>query len=58
MFVGLLTGDADYDYLDWLGALGWSVFGNLLGGLVLVTAIRLLRVPHRVQESREQGQTG
>jgi formate/nitrite transporter FocA (FNT family) len=58
MFAGLLTGDADYDYLDWLGALGWSAFGNLVGGLVLVTGIRLLRMPHRVAESREQGQTG
>ena len=58
MFAGLLTGEADYGYLDWLGALGWSAFGNLLGGLVLVTAIRLLRVPHRVEESRAQGQTG
>ncbi len=58
MFAGLLTGDADYGYLDWLGALGWSAFGNLLGGLVLVTGIRLLRVPHRVAESRDEGQTG
>ena len=58
MFVGLLTGKADYGYLDWLGALGWSTFGNLVGGLVLVTGIRLLRIPHRVAESREEGQTG
>ena len=58
MFCGLLTGKADYTYLDWLGALGWSAFGNLVGGLFLVTAARLLRVPHRVEESREQGQTG
>ena len=29
MFAGLLTGKADYGYLDWLGALGWSAFGNL-----------------------------
>ena len=46
------------DYLDWLGAFGWSTFGNLVGGLVLVTGIRLLRIPHRVAESRAQGQTG
>jgi formate/nitrite transporter FocA (FNT family) len=52
MFAGLLTGRADYGYADWAGALGWSVFGNLVGGLFLVTAIRLLRVPHRVKESR------
>ncbi len=58
MFAGLLTGKADYTYLDWLGALGWSSFGNLVGGLVLVTSIRLLRVPHRVEESRAEGQTG
>ncbi len=58
MFAGLLTGDADYGYLDWLGALGWSAFGNLVGGLVLVTGIRLLRIPHRVAESRDEGQTG
>jgi formate/nitrite transporter FocA (FNT family) len=58
MFTGLLTGNADYGWLDWLGALGWSAFGNLLGGLVLVTSARLLRVPHRVEESRDEGQTG
>src|SRR4051794_4476725 len=58
MFCGLLTGKADYGWLDWLGALGWSAFGNLLGGLVLGTSARLLRVPHRVEESREEGQTG
>ena len=58
MFCGLLTGKADYGYLDWLGALGWSAFGNLVGGLVLVTSVRLLRVPHRVEESRDEGQTG
>ncbi len=53
-----MTGEADYGYLDWVRALGWSAFGNLVGGLVLVTGIRLLRIPHRVAESREQGQTG
>ena len=58
MFCGLLTGKADYTYLDWLGALGWSAFGNLVGGLVLVTSARLLRVSHRVEESRAEGQTG
>jgi len=32
--------------------MGWSAFGNLVGGLVLVTAVRLLRVGHRVKEER------
>jgi formate/nitrite transporter FocA (FNT family) len=52
MFAGLLGGKAAYSWLDWLGALGWSAFGNMLGGVVLVTGIRLLRVPHRVEEER------
>ena len=53
MFAGLTTGHADYGWLDWLGALGWATFGNLVGGLVLVTSIRLLRVTHRVEERRQ-----
>jgi formate/nitrite transporter FocA (FNT family) len=53
MFCGLLTGHTDYGYADWLIALCWSSLGNLVGGLVLVTAVRLLRVPHRVKEERE-----
>jgi formate/nitrite transporter FocA (FNT family) len=52
MFTGLLTGHASYGYAAWVGALGWSTLGNLVGGLVLVTAVRLLRVPHRVKEER------
>jgi formate-nitrite transporter family protein len=53
MFAALIAG-APFGYADWLGALAWSAFGNLLGGVVLVTAIRLLRVPHRVAEERDQ----
>jgi formate-nitrite transporter family protein len=53
MFAALIAG-APFGYADWLGALGWSALGNLVGGVVLVTAIRLLRVPHRVAEEREQ----
>ena len=52
MFAGLLAGHPAYGWLDWLGALGWSSFGNIVGGLGLVTSVRLLRVPHRVQEER------
>ncbi|MEO6503009.1 MAG: formate/nitrite transporter family protein [Jatrophihabitantaceae bacterium] len=51
---GLFSGGADYDWADWSGALLWSSFGNLVGGLVLVTSVRLLRVPHRVREERRQ----
>lgn len=55
MFAGLLTGRAPYGWADWVGALGWSATGNVVGGLVLVTGVRLLRVQHRVIEERQQG---
>ena len=58
MFAGLLTGHADYTVLDWLGALGWSALGNIVGGVGLVTAIRLLRVTHRVAEDRQKDHPG
>ncbi|GIG28158.1 hypothetical protein Cma02nite_07580 [Cellulomonas marina] len=51
MFAALQVG-ADFGYLDWLARLGWLVLGNVLGGVVLVTAIRLLRVQHRVVQER------
>ncbi|MFC8193688.1 formate/nitrite transporter family protein [Cellulomonas sp. NPDC057328] len=53
MFSALHVG-ADFGYTDWLVRLGWAALGNLAGGLVLVTAIRLLRVPHRVAEERRE----
>ncbi len=53
MFGALISG-APFGYADWLGALGWSALGNIAGGIVLVTAIRLLRVPHRLEKSRNE----
>jgi formate/nitrite transporter FocA (FNT family) len=52
MFTGLLGGPAGYTWADWAGALGWAALGNVIGGVGLVTSIRLLRVPHRVEEER------
>lgn len=52
MFAGLVSGQAGYSWGNWAGMLGWSVLGNVIGGVGLVTAIRLLRVTHRVQEER------
>jgi formate/nitrite transporter FocA (FNT family) len=51
MFAAMFSG-ADISVATWLGALGWSLFGNAVGGLGLVTAIRLLRVPRKLVESR------
>lgn len=52
MFAGLLGGRAAYTWGDWARALGWSGLGNLIGGIGLVTSLRLLQAPHRVAEER------
>lgn len=52
MFAGLLGGLAHYSWGDWALALAWSSLGNVLGGIGLVTSIRLLRVSHRVEEAQ------
>lgn len=51
MFAGLHSGSS-YGYLDWLQALGWAALGNLVGGLGLVTAIRLVRDHRRLRHER------
>jgi formate/nitrite transporter FocA (FNT family) len=56
MFTGLLGGDATYTWGDWASAMAWSALGNIVGGVGLVTSIRLLRVPHRVAEERAETQ--
>ena len=43
MFAALQTG-APFGYLDWLGVLGWATIGNLVGGLGLITTLRLVQV--------------
>jgi formate/nitrite transporter FocA (FNT family) len=53
MFCALHAG-APFGYADWAGALGWSVLGNVVGGVGLVTFLRLLRVPHRVVAERRR----
>jgi formate/nitrite transporter FocA (FNT family) len=43
MFAGLHAG-APYGYLDWLGIASWAAFGNIVGGIGLVTVLRLVQV--------------
>jgi formate-nitrite transporter family protein len=52
-FAALQAG-APFGYLDWLGVLALAVVGNMVGGLGLVTVLRLLQVPHKVQAERRQ----
>jgi len=43
LFAGLQAG-APYGYLDWLGFLGWATLGNMVGGIGLITVLRLVQV--------------
>jgi formate/nitrite transporter FocA (FNT family) len=53
MFAALIAG-APFGYLDWLGALGFSVLGNVVGGVGIVAFLRLVRVPHRIAQERQR----
>jgi formate/nitrite transporter FocA (FNT family) len=53
IFGALATGEAPFGYLDWLGWFGYTVVGNVVGGLLLVTLLRLLRSKDRLREERE-----
>ncbi len=51
--MGALFAGADFGIGAAVAALGWALLGNLVGGIGLVTGLRLLRVPQRVEEERE-----
>ena len=50
IFAGLHTGHTPYGYLDWAETAGWAALGNMVGGIALVTLLRILQVPHKVRE--------
>jgi formate/nitrite transporter FocA (FNT family) len=43
MFAALQSG-APYSYGQWLALLGWAVLGNIIGGVLFVTVLRLVQV--------------
>jgi formate/nitrite transporter FocA (FNT family) len=54
MFAALHAG-APFGYLDWLRVLGWATLGNMIGGIGLVTVLRLVQVgKHKLQEEEEK----
>lgn len=53
-FAALQVG-APFGYADWLGLFAFGVLGNMIGGLALVTLMRLLQVPHKVLAERRDG---
>ena len=57
VFAALQVG-APFGYGDWLQMLALSVAGNMVGGLGLVTVLRLLQVPHKLAAERDQNEPG
>jgi formate/nitrite transporter FocA (FNT family) len=51
-FVALGTGHATFGWLAWLGFFGWVLVGNMVGGLVLTTLLRLVRSRARITDHR------
>jgi formate-nitrite transporter family protein len=52
IFGALHTGDAGFGYGDWLWFFSYTVAGNVIGGLGLVTLLRLVRSKERVSDER------
>jgi formate/nitrite transporter FocA (FNT family) len=50
-FAALHAG-APFGYADWFGLFAFAGLGNLIGGVGLVTILRLLQVPHKVSAER------
>ena len=57
MFAALHTRHAGFGYGQWALAAAWAALGNLVGGIGLVTCLRLLQVPHRLRLERERPET-
>lgn len=52
MFAGLLVGGTNYGVLDWLALSSFAVVGNTVGGLGLVTILRLVQIGRPEIEQR------
>lgn len=52
IFSGLHTHHSPYGYLDWAKTAGWAALGNMIGGIALVTLLRMLQVPHKVIQAQ------
>lgn len=52
MFAALIAGHPGFGYLQWAQAAGWAVVGNIVGGVGLVTVLRVLQVPHKVRDEQ------
>jgi formate/nitrite transporter FocA (FNT family) len=53
IFTALHAG-APFGYADWAGWFGWTVLGNVVGGVGLVTVLRLIRSRELIAERRAE----
>ncbi|MCQ1946201.1 MULTISPECIES: formate/nitrite transporter family protein [unclassified Arthrobacter] len=54
LIFGAIISGAEITYLEWLGWFGYTLLFNMLGGLVLVTALRLVRTKELVAQRRSE----
>jgi formate-nitrite transporter family protein len=54
IFGALITGQAAFGYGDWLGWFWYTLVGNMLGGLGLVTLLRLVRTKELLELERSK----
>jgi formate/nitrite transporter FocA (FNT family) len=57
MFAALISGAA-FGYRDWASIAAWYTLGNMIGGIVLVTGLRLVQVGRRGVEEASEGPGG
>ncbi len=57
IFGALHTGDAPFGYLDWLAWFAYTLPANVVGGLLLVTLLRLIRSKDRLKEERDDAES-
>ncbi len=52
IFGAIHTGQADFGYADWARFMASTIPGNMLGGLGLVTLLRVVRSKDRLADER------
>jgi formate/nitrite transporter FocA (FNT family) len=55
VFVAMHAGEAGADWGDWLPWFGFALLGNLVGGLLLTTLLRVVRSKERLEQWRRSG---
>ncbi len=58
MFSALHTGHAPFGYAEWAQTAAWAALGNIIGGVGLVTVLRLVQVSHKLREERDNPAPG